>query len=284
MFFLISLCSTALIAYVMIILQHPDHRDSPILFLGKLRGLKIKPFFWERIEAPLPRVRPRPKCNFIHPRQLSPFPERLGLPFSNDEILYEDIVSSGTDHFAAWVKVSPHKVLVQHMVDIQRATTDFREASERRPATSSQTNSVNKHFATRFSAFTTSTLGPDAEKKMPSKKQIAGRWHIITLQEASEYVDHDILTRRFHVTHCAGCAILLMSNPSIIVTQGETCQIKSWKENSDGSCKVFFHVPHCVDHQSAGRSPLQCCLYISATSTPRSKASPRSSFSLFVPS
>ena len=275
----------------MIILQHPDHRDSPILFLGNLRGLKIKPFFfWERIEAPLPRVRPRPKCNFMHPRQLSPFPERLGLPFSNDEILYEDIVSSRTDHFAAWVKVSPHKVLVQHMVDIQRATTDFREASERRPATSSQTNSVNKHFATRLILLPDSQhlrlqpWAPTRKRRCLRKKEIAGRWHIITLQEASEYVDHDILTRRFHVTHCAGCAILLMSNPSIVMTQGETCQIKSWKEISDGSCKVFFHVPHCVDHQSAGRSPLQCCLYISATSTPRSKASPRSSFSLFVPS
>ena len=28
------------------------------------------------------------------------------------------------------------------------------------------------------------------------------------MQEASEYVDHDILTGRFHVTHFAGCAIL----------------------------------------------------------------------------
>ena len=44
---------------------------------------------------------------------------------------------------------------------------------------------------------------------MPSKsKQIAGRWHVITLQEASEYVDHDILTGRFHVTHYGGCAAL----------------------------------------------------------------------------
>ena len=33
-------------------------------------------------------------------------------------------------------------------------------------------------------------------------------WHVITLQEASEYVDHDILTGRFHVTHYAGCVIL----------------------------------------------------------------------------
>ena len=74
-----------------------------------------KAYFWKRIDAPLRPSRPRPKCNFIHPRQLSPFPERLELPFSNDEILcgYEDIVSSGTDHFTAWVKVSPHEVLVQ---------------------------------------------------------------------------------------------------------------------------------------------------------------------------
>ena len=53
------------------------------------------------------------------------------LPFSNDEILsgYEDIVSSGTDQFSEWVKMDPHEVLLHHMVDVQRATADFREAS-----------------------------------------------------------------------------------------------------------------------------------------------------------
>ena len=60
-----------------------------------------KPYFCERLEAPLLPLRPRPKFNFIHPQQLSPFPERLELPFSSDAILsgYEDIVSSGSDHF-----------------------------------------------------------------------------------------------------------------------------------------------------------------------------------------
>ena len=33
----------------------------------------------ERIQAPLPPLRPRPRCNFIHPRKLSPFPERIAL-------------------------------------------------------------------------------------------------------------------------------------------------------------------------------------------------------------
>ena len=133
-----------------------------------------KAYVWERIEAPLPRLRPWPQCNFTHPRQLSPFPERLELPFSNDEILSEEIVSSGTDHFTAWVKMSHHEVLVQQMVDIHKATAEFREASERKPATSSHSNSANKHFATdqlcrRDSASTTGTLDPDGEQKMPSK-------------------------------------------------------------------------------------------------------------------
>ena len=36
----------------------------------------------------------------------------------------------------------------------------------------------------------------------------AGKWHLITLQEASDYVEHEILHERFHVTHFAGCATL----------------------------------------------------------------------------
>ena len=40
--------------------------------------LHDKACFWERIEAPLLPLRPRPKGDFIHPRQLSPFPEAFG--------------------------------------------------------------------------------------------------------------------------------------------------------------------------------------------------------------
>ena len=50
--------------------------------------------------------------------------------------------------------------------------------------------------------------GPRRGNEDASEKQIAGKWHIITLQEASEYVVHDILAGRFHVTLHAGCAIL----------------------------------------------------------------------------
>ena len=88
--------------------------------------------FWERTGAPLRPLRPR--CNFIHPKQPSPFPERLELPFPSEEILsgFEDIVSSGTDQFSTGVKTDPDATLVRRMVDVQEATADFREASERR--------------------------------------------------------------------------------------------------------------------------------------------------------
>ena len=126
----ISLCPTAQTT-VLAVLRNPEFRNNSILYLGNPRGLKIRLFFFlERIEAPLPTLRPWPKCNFTHPRQLSPFLERLELPYSNDEILsgYEEIVSSGTDQFTTWVKM--HEILVHHMVDIQKATAEFRGAFE----------------------------------------------------------------------------------------------------------------------------------------------------------
>ena len=137
------------ITNVMMILQHPDHRGSPILFPTNLLRTRIRPTFGKEMRHHCLLL--HPKCNFIHPQQLGPIPKRLELPFSSDAILsgYEDIVSSGTDHFTVWVKLSPHEVLAQHVVDVQKATADFHEASERRDATSSQTNRASKHFSTR---------------------------------------------------------------------------------------------------------------------------------------
>ena len=109
--------------------------------------------------------------------------------------------------------MDPHDVLVHHMVDVLKATADFREASGRRPATSSQTNRVSKNLSNRSPVQKRPSIynwnpGPRCGKEDAFEKQIAGRWQVITLQEAAEYVDHDFLTNRFHVTHYAGCAIL----------------------------------------------------------------------------
>ena len=59
--------------------------------------------------------------------------------------------------------MSEHEILVQNMVDIEKATTEFREASERKHATFSHMNSSSERFATRsipkrISESTTGTL------------------------------------------------------------------------------------------------------------------------------
>ena len=92
-------------------------------------------------------------------------------------------------------------------------TADFREASERRHDAPSQTNRFSKSISNRSPVQKRLSIynwnpGTRRGKEDAFEKQIAGRWHVITLQEASEYVDHDTLTGRFHVTHHGGCAIL----------------------------------------------------------------------------
>ena len=50
--------------------------------------------------------------------------------------------------------------------------------------------------------------GPQRGREGAIEKQIAGKWNVITLQEAIDYVDHELLTNRFHVTHNRGRAVL----------------------------------------------------------------------------
>ena len=50
--------------------------------------------------------------------------------------------------------------------------------------------------------------GPRHGREGAIEKQNAGKWHIITLQEAIEYVDHELLTNSLHVTHYGGCVVL----------------------------------------------------------------------------
>ena len=118
----------------------------------------------------------------MHPQQLSPFPERLELPFSCDAILsgYEDLVSSGSDHFTMWGKMSPQQILAEHVVDIRKVVADFRDAFERKQSSSSQTNGVNKYFSSqspvqrRLSIYNWNT-GPRRGREDAFEKQIAGK-------------------------------------------------------------------------------------------------------------
>ena len=155
----ISLCSYKALAtqitYVMMILRHPDQRDSLILFPGNLLGPRMRPTFGKEIEAPLPPSRPR--CTFIHPKQLSRFLERLELLFSSDEIWsgYEDNVSSGTDQFTAWVKMDFHDTLVQSFTcakAVQHLQLEPKAASRlRRCLQKADRRQMTCHHATRSS-------------------------------------------------------------------------------------------------------------------------------------
>ena len=170
---------------------------------------------------------------------------------------YEELDSSGNDLFTSCAKLSDHEILVQHMVDIEKATTEFREACERKHAASSHTNSSRKRFATRSIVQRRLNPGPHRGKEDAFEQQIAGRWHIITLQEASEYV----------VTHCAGCAILFNKDTFCPNVDAKSIHLHDARRDlpsqviegeQGGSYKVFFHVPHFVDHQLADRSTLLC--------------------------
>ena len=198
----------------------------------------------ERIEAPLPPLQPRPTR------------ERLELPFSCDSILsgYQDLVSSGSDQFTMWGKMSHREILAEHAVDIHTAVADFRDAFERIQSSSSQSNGVNKYFSSqiplqkRLSIYNWNPR-PRRGKEDAIEKRIAGKWHFIALQEASEYVEHETLHERFHVTHFAAVqfsstrtpsTLTSASNRSTFTTRGEECKIILLKENMDGLARCSF--------------------------------------------
>ena len=57
----------------------PRPTGQPDAPTWELLGPQGTASFWERTQAPLPL--PKRQCNFIHLKQLSPFPVRLDLPF-----------------------------------------------------------------------------------------------------------------------------------------------------------------------------------------------------------
>ena len=168
--------------------------------------------FWERTEVPL--LPPKRQCNFIHPKQLSPFPERLELPFPIGEILsgYEDVVSSRQDRYTTWVKTDAEVTLERHMVDVQKAVAEYRESAARRQESTTEEYFFDNHVPKRSyveKRLSVYNWNPGPRRgKEGAIEQIIGKWHVIALQEEIDYVDHELLTYRFHVSHYGGCAVL----------------------------------------------------------------------------
>ena len=295
----ISLCSTAqttLIAY----LKHPDHRDSSILFLGNPRGLKIRPILGNELRHHCLLYGHGPNAtSFIHDNSV-PFPNAWNCLFQMMKSCAATKMLSPQEQIISlrgsrWASRDLDPAYGWYSKNYSRFSRSITKGDLLHLLT--QTVSTNifllNHVCRRDSASTTGTLGPDVEKKMPSKNRLQGGGISLPCRRRPNMLIMTFLqvgstwpivqAVRFSSVRTPSIPTS-MSNLSTFMTQDETCQIKSWKGNRDGSCKVFFHVPHFVDHQWAARSPSQCFLYISATSTPRRKASPRSSFSLFVPS
>ena len=51
-------------------------------------------------------------------------------------------------------------------------------------------------------------LGPRRGREGVIEEHIAGKWHVIALQEAIEYLQHECRTNHFYNTHFAGCAVM----------------------------------------------------------------------------
>ena len=85
--------------------------------------------------------------------------------------------------------MSPREILAEHVVDTHKIEADFRDACERislplpRHVASTSLFSTQSPLQIRFSIYNWNP-GPRRGKEDVLEKQIAGKWHIITLQEA----------------------------------------------------------------------------------------------------
>ena len=148
--------------------------------------------------------------HFHHPKQYGAFPRRY--PYGEILSGYEQDVSSIRDGFTDWVKSDPETILRRHVANVTRACAEFREAPARKQSPSSQGYHFDKNMPHRSTEQTRLSVcswnrGPRRGKEGATERHIAGKWHIITSQEAIEYLEHDFLTNRFHVTHYGGCAV-----------------------------------------------------------------------------
>ena len=137
---------------------------------------------------------------FIHPKQLSPFPERLDLPYPSSQ-----------DRFTTWVKADPKLPNSDMWLTFKRPSQNIaRQPCEGKnhPLENISSIRANPLIRSKRRSIYNWNPGPRRGKEGTIEKQTAGKWHIITLQEAIEHVDHELLTNRFHVTHYGGRAVL----------------------------------------------------------------------------
>ena len=154
-------------------------------------------------------------CNYIHPKAAQSLSSTSEIAVSRRRVIR---LRGRRLVYTRWlllrgVKADFEIILERHAVHIRKTLAEFREASARRHDASSQEYHFDNNVPYRTPVQKRLSVhnwnpGPRRGKEGALEKQIAGKWHVITLQEAIEYVDHELLTNRFHVTHYGGCAVL----------------------------------------------------------------------------
>ena len=137
--------------------------------------------------------------------------------------------------FTTWVKAEPNTTLERHVVDVRKALAEYREASARRHDTLAQEYYFDSSVPNRSSVHKRLSIynwnpGPRRGREGAIEKQIAGKWHVTTLQEALEYVDLDLLTLTTEDARCYSTRTLssLMSRSSLFTftIPGSDCFIR----------------------------------------------------------
>ena len=123
--------------------------------------------------------------------------------------------------------------------------------------------------------------GPRRGKGGAIEKHFAVKWHIVTLKESIEYLEHEFLTNRFHVTHYGGCAILFNQDTfcsdikvtSVHLHDLRCSQQDTVKEGESGWCYKVSYQGHLFagSHAVANRSS-QCCRCTSTKALHREEA------------
>ena len=149
--------------------------ENPTRQLGNSRAPRVPRLLGKHREHHC--FRTKRVCNDFHPKHHGPFPDRLRLPYPDEEIIsgYEEEVSSIRDGFTAWVKADFETVLARRVPRSIRQKTRYILSSislrQRRP----------QPFTCAEKAQCTQ-LEPRTRrgKEGAIEKQIAGKWHVIT--------------------------------------------------------------------------------------------------------
>ena len=164
--------------------------------------------------APVPVA---PKVPDVTPaRQFGPAPQRLSLRRSDSELLtcfYED-TSSVRDE--------------TRMLE----TSGKAECSQRRIPEGSQFDASKPNRQREQTRLSIYSWNPGPRRGTPGaiEDHIAGKWHIIALQEAIEYLQHECLTNHFFITHFAGCAVLFNKDTFHSDVQGQLAYVHDVKK------------------------------------------------------